>query len=247
MSLTPIDALVPVAGMLFKAFVKGGRRLRVVFLVAAASITIAIIAAVLGEILFVETSRFRIVAGVFGVIGGLLVLGIAAYQFAVEETARETAVEQVVERARQHPDEPQAAWELAIVKLESYLNRNLRQIAWIFILTLLVMIVGFVIVGYGVLRVYESPDNFKPSIVVTLSGVMVEFIAATFLLIYRSTMEQAKDYVNILERINAVGMSVQILDSIESDADGLRDKTRAQIARDLLSLYSSTKRTQTEE
>jgi hypothetical protein len=109
------------------------------------------------------------------------------------------------------------------------------------VLTLTVMFVGFVIVGFGVVKVYQSPDNFKPSIVVTLSGVIVEFIAATFLLIYRSTMEQAKDYVNILERINAVGMSVQILESIESDAEGLRDKTRAQVARDLLSLYGSVK------
>ena len=85
---------------------------------------------------------------------------------------------------------------------------------------------------------YKSPDNFQPSIVVALSGIIVEFIAATFLLIYKSTMEQARDYVNILERINAVGMSVQILDSIESD-DGLRDKTRAEIASGLLSLYGS--------
>ena len=104
------------------------------------------------------------------------------------------------------------------------------------------MVVGFVIVGYGVVRVYQSPENLKPSIVVTLSGVLVEFIATTFLLIYRSTMEQAKDYVTILERINAVGMSVQILESIETDVDNLRDKTRAQVARDLLSLYGLVKR-----
>jgi len=105
----------------------------------------------------------------------------------------------------------------------------------------MVMLAGFVIIGYGVFRVYESPDNFKPSIVVTMSGVIVEFIAATFLLIYRSTMEQAKDYVNILERINAVGMSVQILDSVESNDSGLRDKTRAEIAMGLLTLYGSVK------
>lgn len=239
--VTPIDALTPLAGMLFKAFVQGGRRLRILFVIAAAFITVAILAAVLGEIIPFENYRPRIIAGVFGVVGGVLVLSIAAYQSVVEETARESVVQQVVTRVREHPDEPQAAWELAIIKLESYLNRNLRQIGWIFFLTLLIMIVGFVIVGYGVIRVYQSPENFKPSIVVTLSGVIVEFIAATFLLIYRSTMEQAKDYVNILERINAVGMSVQILESIETDVDGLRDKTRAQVARDLLTLYGLVK------
>ncbi len=103
------------------------------------------------------------------------------------------------------------------------------------------MLVGFIIIGYGVIRVYQSPDNFRPSIVVTVSGVVVEFIAATFLLIYRSTMEQAKEYVNILERINAVGMSVQILDNVEGNDPGLRDKTRAEIAMELLKLYGSVK------
>lgn len=104
------------------------------------------------------------------------------------------------------------------------------------------MLAGFVIIGYGILRVYQLPENFKPSIVVTLSGVIVEFIAATFLIVYRSTMEQAREYVNILERINAVGMSVQILESIEDTGTGLRDKTRAEIANGLLSLYGFSKK-----
>jgi hypothetical protein len=107
--------------------------------------------------------------------------------------------------------------------------------------TLIVITAGFVIIGYGVIQVYKLTDNIQPSIIVTLSGVIVEFIAATFLLIYKSTMEQARDFVNILERINAVGMSVQILESIESDDTGLRDKTRAEIALGLLSLYGSVK------
>lgn len=241
MSITSVDILVPIASSLLKAFVRGGRRLRLFFAIAAVSITLAIIAAVVAQMIPAFRLRLQIIAAALGVVGGILILGIAAYQAVIEETARETAVEKVAERVREHPDEPQAAWELAIIKLESYLNRNLRQISWIFVLTLTVMFVGFVIVGYRVVKVYQSPENFKPSIVVTLSGVIVEFIAATFLLIYRSTMEQAKDYVNILERINAVGMSVQILESIESDAEGLRDKTRAQVARDLLSLYGSVK------
>ena len=125
MALTPIDALIPVAGMVFKAFVRGGRRLRILFVIAAASITIAIIAAVLAELLQFENFRLRIIAGVFGVIGGVLVLSIAAYQSVVEETARESVVQEVVTRVREHPDEPQAAWELAIIKLETYLNRKL--------------------------------------------------------------------------------------------------------------------------
>lgn len=223
---------------LFRAIVRGGVRHRLLFSLATISVTFAIVSESLTTIL--GYSWLRSLAVVFGVIGGLLILGIAAYQQALEESEREQIVQRAEERVKEHPNEPQLAWDLARIKLESYLNRNLIHIRWIFFLTLIVMFAGFVIIGYGILRVYQLPENFKPSIIVTLSGVIVEFIAATFLIVYRSTMEQAREYVNILERINAVGMSVQILESIEDTGTGLRDKTRAEIAKGLLSLYGST-------
>jgi hypothetical protein len=173
-------------GLTLKSVIKGallgGRRLRLLFVIGAVSLLVAIIAAVLTEIVPDYRLRLKIVTWVFGVLAAFLIVGIAVYQNVLEESAHESAVLKVAQRAREHPNEPQAAWELAIIKLETYLNRNLRQIAWIFFLTLLVMIVGFVIVGYGVLKVYQSPDNFKPSIVVTLSGVLIEFIAADVLI-----------------------------------------------------------------
>ncbi|MCI0488320.1 MAG: hypothetical protein L0229_17155 [Blastocatellia bacterium] len=226
---------------LFGAVVHGGRRVRLLFSLAAITIALAIISLILAENIPEQKRLLNIIGGILGVIGAILILSIAGYQRALVATERQKIINKVEERVREHPNEPQAAWELARIKLESYLNRNLMQIRWIFFLTLLVITVGFVIIGYGTVQVYKSPENFQPSIVVTLSGVIVEFIAATFLLIYKSTMEQARDYVNILERINAVGMSVQILDSIESDDTGLRDKTRADIASGLLTLYGSVK------
>jgi hypothetical protein len=48
---------------------------------------------------------------------------------------------------------------------------------WIFFLSLTAMIAGFVIIGYGVVRVYDSPENLKPTIVVAGAGVLVEFIS----------------------------------------------------------------------
>ncbi len=220
---------------------RGGKGLRLLASIAAVLLIVAIIGVIFATNLPKYSVWLNTVAGTLGVIAGAIILGIASYERALAVREREKLVNKVEERVREHPNEPIAAWDLARIKLESYLNRNLTQIYWIFFLTIVVMLAGFVIIGYGVIRVYQSPDNFRPSIVVTVSGVVVEFIAATFLLIYRSTMEQAKEYVNILERINAVGMSVQILDSVEANDTGLRDKTRAEIATGLLTLYGSVK------
>jgi ABC-type siderophore export system fused ATPase/permease subunit len=221
-----------------KTILTGGRRARMVFFSGFALVFAAILLAALADSYGLQKTWHRPVAAGLGIIGALLILGVAIYGQVLATTAREKKIEEVEERARKHPNEPQAAWDLARVKLESYLNRNLRQVQWIFVLTLLVMIAGFVIIGYGVIRVYQSPENFKPSVVVTVSGVIVEFIAATFLLIYRSTMEQARSYVTMLEKINAVGMSIQILDTMKSNDT---DKFRAQLAMELLSLYGTRK------
>lgn len=178
------------------------------------------------------------VGATLAAVGGVLFLTIAAYQAAVEESARERKIEQVEQRVEQNPEETQAAWELARVKLESYMNRNLNQVRAIFWLTVLVMLVGFGLIGFGVARVYESPENFKASIVVAVSGVLVNFIGGSFLIIYRSVMSQASEYVTVLERINAVGMSLQILDSLKDSNPDLQQKTTADVVLQMLRMYS---------
>jgi hypothetical protein len=55
------------------------------------------------------------------------------------------------------------------------------------------------------------------------------------MVIYRSTMSQANEYVSVLERINTVGMAMQILDSMADGKSELKDTTRAQIIALLLS------------
>ena len=57
-------------------------------------------------------------------------------------------------------------------------------------------------------------------------------------------MAQAKDYVTILERINAVGMSVQILENIKNQDGNLKDKTTADVAIQLLMIYSHDNKNQ---
>jgi hypothetical protein len=139
-------------------------------------------------------------------------------------------------KVREDPTNPQIVWNLARAALERYLDRNLRQVRWIFALTVAVMVCGMALVVVGVWRAIQFPDSIAPSYLAALAGVLIQFIGGTFLIIYRSTMEQAKSYVDVLERINAVGMSINILDAIKDD-DRMHNEGRAAIARDLLGMY----------
>lgn len=175
---------------------------------------------------------------------GMVVLPVIIVDFFFTSFSSEREIKKTIKEVEQKiissPNEKAAAWELGRIKLESYLNRNLKQVQWIFIWTVMVMIAGFAIIGYGIMKAYEGA-SINASIITTSSGIIIEFIGATFLLIYKSTMQQAKDYVNVLERINAVGMSVQILDSISQTEVKLQDETKADIAKKLLELYGGPK------
>lgn len=217
-----------------KAVIRGGPQMRKVFVGGIVSLVVAIVVAGIAEANPETKSYLSPVAAVCGAIAAIITLGLGAYERAKTSVQQEEVVQRVEERVREHPNEPQAAWDLARLKLESYINRNLRHVQWIFFLSLTAMIAGFVIIGYGVFRAYESPDNLKASVLVSSAGVLVELISTTFLLVYRSTIQQAQVYVAMLEKINAVGMSIQILDSTKGDGS---DKTRTQIALQLLTLY----------
>lgn len=217
-----------------RAALRGDTKIRRVFTTALVLLIAAIAVAGVSEANPQTKSYLSPIAAVLGAVAGLFIVALGAYERAQKSVQQEEALQKVEERVREHPDEPQAAWDLARIKLESYINRNLRHVQWIFFLSLTAMITGFVIIGYGVIRVYESPENLKPSIVVACSGLLVEFISTTFLLVYRSTIQQAQTYVAMLEKINAVGMSIQILDRSPSEGS---EKVRTQIALQLLTLY----------
>lgn len=173
-------------------------------------------------------------------IGLLGLLIVAAKEELQKSEKAELEVRQVEEKARANPERPEFAWDLARTKLERYLDRNLYEVRAIFVLTTLVMLGGFGLVVYGLLQSFSQPTNLPVSIVSAASGVLLSFIGGSFLLIYRSVLAQSASYVSILERINAVGMAVQIASTVP-DTDGkLKAETVASLAKSLLTMYGTT-------
>jgi len=181
--------------------------------------------------------NFRLASQLSFVIGAVFFSVLRTMQRIDEYERGQKRVETAEKNLRDNPEKPQFAWELAQARLENYLNRNLSQVRSIYLWTVIVMTVGFVLIGVGAFEAFHQPDRFQASVLSAVSGVLVSFIGGTFLVLYKATMAQAKDYVTILERINAVGMSVQILESLDGDP-ALRRRSLAEVARGLLTMYS---------
>lgn len=233
-----VNYLIEASRDILRAWFRGNRGMRLTILFTFFLIVIAICLALIGELLPAKKEILNVIAGLCGIISGILAIIIISLQRIHEDNKFKIKIEQIEKRVQDNPKETQAAWELAIVKLESYINKNLEQVRSIFWLTFFVLIIGFLFIGFGVFLIYQNPENYKPSLISAVSGVIVNFIGATFLVLYKSTMIQAKDYVNILDRINAVGMSVKIINTLPDDEMKLKQQTTAELVKQILTLYT---------
>jgi len=213
----------------------------------SAFIIIAILTGIIGETLYPQKTHkdlnFAInVLAFSNLSAGLIAILIAiAYEQNISYEKNEELIVEQEKKVADHPNEPKLAWDLARIKLESYLNRNIDQVKSIFNLSIFVMVIGFGLIIYGSVMVFKDPENLNGSIVVAIAGLIVNFIGATFLIVYKSVMEQAKDFVNVLERINAVGMSVQIIETIKDSHLQLKEETKAELSKKLIDLYTEKK------
>jgi uncharacterized membrane protein HdeD (DUF308 family) len=223
---------------LIKAIISGNKKLRYAGIIAIILGIIAIVVIILQQNdVIVNNSKY--VALTLAITSFVMTSAVAAYYDTIQIKKQYAKIEDLEKEVRKNPRETSTAWELAQLKLESYLNKNLKQVSSIFYLAATVMFIGFCLIIFGVYKVFSNPELINPAILVTVSGIIVNFIGGTFLIIYKSTMKQAKEYVDVLERINAVGMSIQILENIGDTQSELKDNTTAEIAKELLKIYSN--------
>ena len=234
------DIVVDMLKDIFAAWNHGRRPVRRIILVLVVLIPIVITVSAYA-ITFEENRRvFRVIALSTAGIATFFLFLISAYNRSERDKKAENRLDNIKQRTKENPKETQAAWELAQVNLESYINSNLRQVRSIFLLTVFVMLVGFALVAYGVYLLYTSPDSLNASVLSTAAGVVTNLIGATFLALYRSMLKQTHGYVAVLERMNAVGMSVQLAEKLEdTTTPGHKQQTTATLAKSILQLYDS--------
>ncbi len=146
----------------------------------------------------------------------------------------QSKIDNLEQKLEKEPEKSRFAWDLARIKLEAYFDRNLNQVRNIFIVAVFTMAVGFILISVGIGASIVDPSRTNIALIASASGIITQFISVTFMVIYRSTMLQATQFMSVLERINTVGMSIQILDSMDKRAPELKDATRVDIIRLLL-------------
>ena len=153
------------------------------------------------------------------------------YEISIEEK-----INAIEEKRESNPEKTKYSWDVARIKLESYFDRNLSQINSIFWISIFILIAGFGFIICGIVISINKPDIMPLTYTAAIAGVITEFVGATVMVVYRSTMKQATQNMNVLERINQVGMAIQILDSIPDSEEKLQSETKAEITKLLLNM-----------
>ncbi|WP_054533353.1 TRADD-N-associated membrane domain-containing protein [Herpetosiphon geysericola] len=154
----------------------------------------------------------------------------------ISQKIRSYRIESADKKASENPEKIKPSWDAARIRLESYFDINIAQTRSIYRLSLTAMVSGFGIVVLGIVQYFKT-DNATPTILAGVGGIITEIIGATFMVMYKSTMEHASNYIKTLERMNSVGMAMQILDTMPDDTDQqreLRNTTKTEVIKILM-------------
>ena len=184
------------------------------------------------EKFYLSEYDYRLYEAMFPLLGYIIILiGVFFYAFpwikGIERSLTTfkivTSVEELEDAKKRIKEEPQKikpTWDLARVKLELYFDRNINQINYIFWLSVIVMLVGFLFILFGISQTFgpsivqeENPNQVMAEVgtngglntaaaIGFIVGVITEFIGATFLFVYRSLIQQAATYTSVMSTLN---------------------------------------------
>lgn len=126
-------------------------------------------------------------------------------------------------------------WDVLIAKYDLYAALNLRQNRMVFILSLLLILASFVMIGFGLYRDYNL--NLEPSDLLTrpqslawiVSGLVTQFFAGTILVIFRSVVQQTSEHRKAHEKFASIGIAMMMLDEVKEVS--LKDRASATLSR----------------
>jgi hypothetical protein len=150
--------------------------------------------------------------------------------------------------ARTEPPSGADAAQQIFAELQRYYAANISQGNTIFWASLLSMCIGFAIIFAGVV---SAGANGVTAVVAGLAGALGQFIAVTFLVVLRSTQQQATTYAQTLVELHlrdltrsaderAVELGLRLLEQISADRTDPANATKAAIAFGLIVKQSPT-------
>jgi hypothetical protein len=120
------------------------------------------------------------------------------------------------------------------IKLTSYIDNHLKKSNEIYNISTKLSYFGYILLLIGGCLAFFKSDSFQMAILISVSGIILNFISSIILVIFKSLMEQTKNYLAILEKTSLIGVSWFLSEQI-TDREA-REKLLSEVALKILEL-----------
>src|SRR5262249_43579746 len=103
--------------------------------------------------------------------------------------------------------------------IEAYYRQTQVQADRSFWVTCCVAIAGFILVAFGVWKVFQGDEHIKAGGVATIAGVLSEFIAAVFFYFFNRTVQSMAQYHQKLVITQNVSLALKTAESLKPEAE----------------------------
>lgn len=129
-------------------------------------------------------------------------------------------------------DEILPIWKTSRFQLENQILEADKKAKWIFNLSIALIVIGFFGICFSIYFAINN-SNFNVALITISGAVITNFLGGTVMLMYKNSLLQLNKNIEILEKVNSVGMSLKILDTIKNNNREC-SKTKLEIAKKLI-------------
>lgn len=106
--------------------------------------------------------------------------------------------------------------------LRNHINNIFEKTSVSFYLAVVISFIGFVLISFGIFQIIGNTDgelDVKSGALTAGAGILIQFIGSTFLLFYKSLLEQSTILVEILDREITLNNTVKEIKRLESEKE----------------------------
>lgn len=145
----------------------------------------------------------------------LMLLGTGVFK-SIRDKASEKVREQYAEKVKENID-ALGRMQLNLEDIKEFYTWSQNQAKGAFYLAVVMFIAGFTLIVIAVYRTFKPDANVDAAMIPAIGGAITEFIAATTLVVYRSSLSQLNHYHQALHEDERFLSSVNLIDKFHDE------------------------------
>lgn len=126
--------------------------------------------------------------------------------------------------------------QLNLSQLNEYYTINKSQSKRAYTFSIFMILAGFILIFVAIVCIFFSPSAVSVTVIISIAGLISEFIGATALNLYKESNKHVNEFLNRLTYLQKVMLAIELVDRITSE-----DKKEEQLSNIIINLMKTEK------